>query len=160
MNEGKNVQVRRRMPTLLRQLFPRKIKTKITMLVMAVCVFVLALSFLGVSLGEALRTRTELLSKQSALADTIAFNVAPAVIFDDPVAAGKTLASLQADPQINNAYLVTRTTGCSPALPERKSPRIPVSDRRPTSGRPSTRYAVNPRLCGDREVTWKWSGPS
>jgi len=107
MNEGENVQVRRRMPALLRQLFPRKIRTKITMLVMAVCVFVLALSFLGVSLGEALRTRTELLSKQSALADTIAFNVAPAVIFDDPVAAGKTLASLQADPQINNAYLVT-----------------------------------------------------
>ena len=107
MKEGKNVQVRRRAPTLLRLPFCRKIKTKITMLVMAVCVFVLALSFLGVMVIEALHARAELLSKQSALADTIAYNVAPAVIFDDPVAAGKTLASLQADPQINNAYLVT-----------------------------------------------------
>jgi TMAO reductase system sensor TorS len=107
MKVGKNIQVQRRIPTVLRLPVPRKITTKITMLVMAVCVFVLALAFLGVIVGEALRTRAELLSKQSALADTIAFNVAPAVIFDDPVAAGKTLASLQADPQINNAYLVT-----------------------------------------------------
>ncbi|HEY6837556.1 MAG TPA: CHASE sensor domain-containing protein, partial [Geobacteraceae bacterium] len=103
MTEGRTTE-RRRVPRLP---FARKIATKITMLVMAVCVFALALSFLGVIVIEAVHARAELLSKESALADTIAFNVAPAVIFDDPMAATTTLASLQADPQIRSAYLVT-----------------------------------------------------
>jgi len=156
MNEGKNVQVCRRMPTLLRQLFPCKIKTKITMLVMAVCVFVLALSFLGVSLGEALRTRAELLSKQSALADTIAFNVAPAVIFDDPVAAGKTLASLQADPQINNAYLVTTDDRVFARFARKEiaeDPRFgPKADLRQTINKIRSESTAVWRLGGDLEV--------
>lgn len=85
----------------------RSLKNKLTFLFMVTSTIVLVASFSALMVNEALRTRYELVTANEVLADILAINVTPALVFDDPPAGEQILSSLSANRDVLNAFVVT-----------------------------------------------------
>ncbi len=91
----------------IQRYFGRSLKNKLTFLFMVTSTVVLVASFSAMMVNEALRTRTELVSANEVLADILAINVTPALVFDDPPAGEQILSSLSASREVLNAFVIT-----------------------------------------------------
>lgn len=85
----------------------RSLKNKLTFLFMITSTVVLVASFSAMMVNEALRTKAELVSANEVLADILAINVTPALVFDDPPAGEQILSSLSASREVLNAVVIT-----------------------------------------------------